>query len=71
MITVFILTAQLFNGFTMMPHATEAACNITMNNLAAVVHSAECHQIEMIMPDGSIYAPILSPLPPRKPGRSA
>lgn len=71
MIAIYILTAQMAGGFTLMPYATEALCYAAMDGLAVVVKSAECYQAEMIIPDGSIYAPIKSPIPPRKPGRSA
>ncbi len=71
MIQVFILTAQLSGGFTMMPHATEALCYAAMDGLAAVARSAECYSIEMLAPSGSVYAPEMAPIPAPKPGRSA
>ncbi len=72
MIKVFILTAKLSAGFTMMPYSTEVACYDAMVTLPlAVVRSAECYPIEMIASSGSRLAPEMAPLPPRKPGRNA
>jgi len=69
MVTVFILTAQLANGFTMMPMVDETACNDALAALPpAIIESAECYPIEMIV-RGSRYAPEMSPLPAPKPGR--
>ena len=72
MIKVWILTAQMIGGFTMLPFPDEAACRAAMVTLsAAVITSAECYEIEMIQPSGSMYAPEMAPMPARKPGRSA
>ena len=72
MITVFILTAKMAAGFTMMPHSTEAACLAALASLPpAVVMSAECYPIEMIAPSGSRLAPEMAPLPAPKPGQAA
>ena len=72
MIEVFILTAQLSGGFTMLPMADEAACRAALAGLSPIVASeAECYPIEMLAPSGSRYAPEMAPMPPRKPGRAA
>ena len=70
MIPVYILTAHLAGGFSMMPFDTESACQAALESLA-IVTEAECYPIEMIIPSGSRFAPSLAPLPPRKPERSA
>jgi hypothetical protein len=70
MITVFILTAHLSGGFTMMPFASETACNDAIDALPlAVIAEAECYQIEMIA-RGSRLAPEMAPVPIRKPGET-
>ncbi len=67
MIEVFILSAQLAGGFTMIPFSDEINCLIALAALpTAIVTEAECYPIEMIA-HGSVYAPEMAPLAPRKP----
>ena len=69
MIEVFILSAQLAGGFTMIPFSDETACNDAIHALPpTIVTEAECYEIEMIA-HGSVYAPEMAPLAPRKPGQ--
>ena len=65
MIEVFVLVAQIVGGdIAMMPFVSTVACQAAMVGLQpAIVADAECVEIEMLAPDGSKYAPILSPLP--------
>ena len=66
MIAVWILTAQLAGGFTMIPLTSEADCLAALAALpAAIVQNSECTRIEMIAPSSPL-APELSPIPPRK-----
>ena len=72
MIKVFILTAQLSSGFTMMPLGSLDACQTAMAGLPLdIVANAECYPIEMMARSSSLYAPEMSPVPKPKPGRNA
>ncbi len=72
MIKVFILTAHLANGFSMIPFPDEGSCLRAAASLPIqIVNRTECYPMEMIIASGSRYAPEMSPLPPRKPGRDA
>ncbi len=70
MIKVFILSAQLAGGFTMIPFSDEIACNDAIDALPpSIVTEAECYPVEMIQQSGSRLAPEMAPLPPHKPGQ--
>ncbi len=70
MLTVFILTTQVAYGFLMFEAVSEAACHAARDRLNAIVaNSAECYEIKMPAPGGSLYAPEKSPLPVPKPVR--
>ncbi len=70
MTTIFVLWALLTGGgFAMMPLASLDACQAAMAGLPpALVAEAECVEIEMFAPSGSVYSPELAP---RKPGSEA
>ena len=69
MLKVFILSAQMSGGFAMLPIDTEINCLIALAALPpSVITEAECYEIEMIQ-HGSVYAPEMAPLAPRKPGQ--
>lgn len=66
--TVYILTAQLIGGFTMMPLVSEGDCLAALAALPAeITQDGECHEIDMVIPS-SIYAPEMAPMPIAKPG---
>jgi len=68
MLNIWILTAQLNGGFSMMPIGTEIDCLIALASLPpAIVTEAECYPVEMIKQSGSRLAPEMAPLPVRKP----
>ena len=66
MTEVFILTAHLVGGFTMMPLATEADCRAALAALPApIATDGECTRIEVAIPSSPL-APEMAPIPPRK-----
>jgi len=69
MIKVFILTAHLTGGFSMMPFDSEASCQAAMDLLpSTIVAEAECYPIEMLEPS-NLFAPEMAPIPKPKPKR--
>ncbi len=71
MIKVFILTAHLAGGFSMMPFDSKADCETAMNMLPlTIVAGAECYSIEMLEPSNP-FAPEMAPMPKSKGGRRA
>ena len=68
---VFILTAHLVGGFSMMPFDSEADCRTAMNILPpTIVARAECYPIKMLEPS-SLFAPEMAPMPKPKEGTRA
>ncbi len=63
MIEVFILTAHLAGGFSMLPFDSEAACEAARDRLPpTIVARAECYPIKMLEPSNP-FAPEMAPMP--------
>lgn len=66
MLKVWVLSAIMGNGFSMMPVVDETACYTLMKNLHSTVTKPECSYINLFI-ESSIYAPEIAPIPKEKP----
>ena len=66
MIKVWVLSAMMGNGFSIMPMVSEDACYLLMKNLHYVATKPSCEEIELFAA-GSKLAPEMAPKPKNKP----